>query len=147
MKLHLMLIAFLVLAVLPASAITDQYRTGILVHARPSQSDGKNCVTLTVLVENLVFVAQQCATLPWNAFIPAEFTEQGDVQVKVEEDKLLLRRPSGKDLRARILKRALLRTRVDLDEFWRRNSADREEGAPVALPPENGMQMPTAIHN
>ena len=111
--------------------MTDQYRTGILVHARPSQAEGKNCVTLTVLVENLVFVAQQCATLPWNQFVPAEFTEQGDVEVRVEEDKLLLRRPSGKDLRARILKRALLRTRVDLEEFWRRNSADREEGAPL----------------
>ena len=147
MKLRLMLIAFLVLAVLPASAITDQYRTGILVHARPSQSDGKNCVTLTVLVENLVFVAQQCATLPWNAFIPAEFTEQGDVQVKVEEDKLLLRRPSGKDLRARILKRALLRTRVDLDEFWRRNSADREEGGPLMMPPETNIPTSGSIHN
>ncbi len=147
MKLRLILIVFLALSVLPASAITDQYRTGILVHARPSQADGKNCVTLTVLVENLVFVAQQCATLPWNQFVPAEFTEQGDVEVRVEEDKLLLRRPSGKDLKARILKRALLRTRVDLDEFWRRNNADREEGSPPALPPENGMSTPTAIHN
>jgi hypothetical protein len=88
-------------------------------------------VTLTVLVENLVFVAQQCATLPWNAFVPAEFTEQGDVQVRVEDDKLLLQRPGGKDLRARILKKAkLMRTRVDLDEFWCRNSADHEDGAP-----------------
>ncbi len=147
MKLRLLLVGILALSTLPASAITDQYRTGILVHARPSQADGKNCVTLTVLVGNLVFVAQQCATLPWNAFIPAEFTEQGDVQVRVEEDKLLLRRPSGKDLRARILKRALLRTRVDLDDFWRRNNADREEGAPPALPPDSGMQIPTAIHN
>jgi hypothetical protein len=147
MKLRLMLVGILALSTLPASAITDQYRTGILVHARPSQADGKNCVTLTVLVGNLVFVAQQCATLPWNQFVPAEFTEQGDVEVRVEEDKLLLRRPSGKDLKARILKRALLRTRVDLDEFWRRNNADREEGAPPALPPENGMQIPTAIHN
>ena len=98
MKLRLTLIAILALSALPASAITDQYRTGILVHARPSQAEGKNCVTLTVLVENLVFVAQQCATLPWNQFVPAEFTEQGDVEVRVEEDKLLLRRPSGKDL-------------------------------------------------
>ena len=147
MKLRLTLIAFVALTALPASAITDQYRTGILVHARPSQAEGKNCVTLTVLVENLVFVAQQCATLPWNQFVPAEFTEQGDVEVRVEEDKLLLRRPSGKDLRARILKRALLRTRVDLEEFWRRNSADREEGAPPMMPPENGICQRPAIHN
>ena len=109
MKLCLTLIAVLALSALPASAIADQYRTGILVHARPSQTDGKNCVTLTVLVENLVFVAQQCAALPWNQFVPAEFTERGDVEVRVEEDKLLLRRPSGKDLKARILKKALLR--------------------------------------
>ena len=102
-------------------------------------------MTLTVLVENLVFVAQQCATLPWNQFVPAEFTEQGDVEVRVEEDKLLLRRPSGKDLRARILKRALLRTRVDLEEFWRRNSADREEGAPLKMPQENGAPFPLQL--
>ena len=147
MKLRLMFIAFVALTALPASAITDQYRTGTLVHARPSQGEGKNCVTLTVLVENLVFIAQQCATLPWNQFVPAEFTEQGDVEVRVEEDKLLLRRPSGKDLRARILKKALLRTRVDLEEFWRRNSADREEGAPTTIPPETGLPMPGSIHN
>ena len=42
-----------------------------------------------------------------NAYVPAEFTEQGDVQVRVEEDKLLLRRPNGKDLRAKIVRRAL----------------------------------------
>ena len=147
MKLCLTLVAVLALSALPASAIADQYRTGILVHARPSQTDGKNCVTLTVLVENLVFVAQQCAALPWNQFVPAEFTERGDVEVRVEEDKLLLRRPSGKDLKARILKKALPRTRVDLDEFWRRNSADREEGTPSTMPPDTGMQMPGAIHN
>jgi hypothetical protein len=51
MKLRLMLIAVLALSALPASAITDQYRTGILVHARLSQAEGKSCVTLTVLVE------------------------------------------------------------------------------------------------
>ena len=147
MKLRLTLIAILALSALPARAMTDQYRTGILVHARPSQAEGKNCVTLTVLVENLVFVAQQCATLPWNQFVPAEFTEQGDVEVRVEEDKLLLRRPSGKDLRARILKRALLRTRVDLEEFWRRNSADREEGAPLMMPQETNMPTSGSIHN
>jgi hypothetical protein len=134
MKLLLMIVAFLGLSLLRVSAITDQYRTGILVHARPSQADGKNCVTLTVLVEILVFVAQQCATLPWNTFVPAEFTEQGDIQVRVEEDKLLLRRPSGKDLPARVLRKAQPRTRVGLDEFWRRNSADREEGSPALLP-------------
>ncbi len=146
MKLRLILIAFAVMSVFPGSAITDQYRTGILVHARPSQSEGKNCVTLTVLVENLVFVAQQCATLPWNQFVPAEFTEQGDVEVRVEEDKLLLRRPSGKDLKARIMKRALLRTRVDLEEVWRRNSADRDDGAPPMMPPENSAPFPVSVH-
>jgi hypothetical protein len=147
MKLRLMIAAFLALSLLRASAITDQYRTGILVHARPSQADGKNCVTLTVLVENLVFVAQQCAALPWNQFVPAEFTEQGDVEVRVEEDKLLLRRPSGKDLRARILRKALLRTRVDLDEFWRRNSADRDKGSPALPPPENAAPFPVSAHS
>lgn len=58
MKLHPALIAVLALSIQPALAITDGYRAGILVHARPSQADGKNCVTVTVLVENLVFVAQ-----------------------------------------------------------------------------------------
>jgi len=147
MKLRLAPVAFLILSTLPSFAIVDAYHTGILVHARPSQSEGKNCVILTVLVENVVFVAQQCAALPWNAFVPAEFTEQGDVQVRVEEDKLLLRRPSGKELRAKILKKALLRTRVDLDEFWRRNNADRDEGAPQMMSPENSTTMPAAIHD
>lgn len=146
MKLRIPLIAFLVASALPALAITDGYRTGILVHARQSQAEGKNCVTLTVLVQNLVFVAQQCAAFPWNAFVAAEFTEQGDIQVRVEEDKLLLRRPTGKDLKARILKRALLRTRVDLDEFWRRNNADREEASPAAMPAENGSAFPVSAH-
>jgi len=145
MKPHLVLLAFL-FSTVPGVAVTDGYHTGILVHARPSQSEGKECVTLTVLVENLVFVAQQCAALPWNAFVPAEFTEQGDVQVRVEDGKLLLKRPSGKDLKARIVKKALLRTRVDLDEFWRRNHADRDEGAPPVMP-ESGASVPAAIHN
>ena len=147
MKSCLVLACFLAAMVLPASAMSDQYRTGVLVHMRASQSpEGKNCVTLTLLVENLVFVAQQCATLPWNAYVPAEFTEQGDVQLRVEEDKLLLRRPNGKDLRARIVRRALLRTRVDLDEFWRRNSADRVEGTAPPLA-EPSMSTSAAIHN
>jgi hypothetical protein len=146
MKLRLAFVAFLILSTLPAFGIVDGYHTGILVHARPSQGEGKGCVTLTVLLENLVFVAQQCAALPWNTFVPAEFTEQGDVQVRVEEDKLLLKRPSGKELRAKILKKALLRTRVDLEEFWRRNAADRDEGAPPQLPQENGTPMAVSVH-
>ena len=86
MKWRLILIPFLALSGLPASAITDQYRTGILVHARPSQAEGKNCVMLTVLLENLVFVAQQCAALPWNQFIPAEFTERERPEGKNPEE-------------------------------------------------------------
>ncbi|HLH06944.1 MAG TPA: hypothetical protein VKW78_06895 [Terriglobales bacterium] len=145
MTRRLTLFVALSLFAVPAAAIIDQYRTGILVHARPSRAEGKNCVTLTVLVGDLVFVAQQCANLPWNAYVPAEFTEQGDVQVRVEEDKLLLRRPNGKDLRAHIVKRALLRQRVDLQDFWRRNAQDRDEDSPMplpdSLPPTTTVQM------
>lgn len=135
----------LVFAFVPAHAIElgEQYRTGVLVHARPSaNADAKNCVTLTVVVGDLVFVAEQCATMPWNAFVPAEFTEQGDVQVRVQEDKLLLRRPNGKDVRAHIVRKALLRTRVDLDEFWRRNMQDRDEPQVPQVSSEPNQTMP-----
>ncbi|MFB3917283.1 MAG: hypothetical protein ACE14M_11175 [Terriglobales bacterium] len=101
-----MVILLLTVLALPAWAIErSQYQTGTLLRASGGPVAGSsNCYTVAVQLGDIIYVASQCPVLPWNSFLPHEFIEGGEVQVRVDNSKLILQRPNGKELRAKILR-------------------------------------------
>ena len=98
-----------------------------------------NCYSVAVQLEEIIYMASQCPALPWNSFMPHEFVEGGDVQVRIEKNKLVLQRPNGKELKARIMKRVKKRaSRPDMpdgsqDPLPTADRAARATAAPDSL--------------
>ncbi|MFB3814676.1 MAG: hypothetical protein ACE14L_11250 [Terriglobales bacterium] len=83
------------------------YQTGELVDFRVFEGAGSGnpCTVLAITVRELLVHAAHCPTFAWNAFNPAEFTVGGDVQVRFEGSNIVLQRPNGKEIKARITRR------------------------------------------
>ncbi len=125
------------LAAVPTLAVApNAYQVGQLLDFQVSSmaKSNSNCTLVVVVVRDLVVHAMQCANFPWNMFNPAEFTVRGDVEVRFEGDRLMLRRPNGKELKARILRR----TRVAAEERRRM----LEDYSARIDRPADGEQMP-----
>lgn len=89
----------------PALGAEQTYQSGTLMGAETAAGPDGNCVTLTVFLDKVVYRAVQCSSLPWKAWAPHEFVENAPVEVRVDKDKLVLKRPNGKEFKARIIKR------------------------------------------
>ncbi len=102
---------FCLLAALPLFAVTpNPYQVGRLIQFQQSgmRGAGDNCTVLIIAVRGLMVHATQCPNFVWNMFDPAEFTVRGEIEVRFEGDRLIVRRPNGKELRAKIFRRIQL---------------------------------------
>ncbi|HMK31318.1 MAG TPA: hypothetical protein VK473_16665 [Terriglobales bacterium] len=128
-----------------ARAVRAPYQTALLVEARRVQGGegvGGDCYLLTIRLRDIVYLAQQCATFYWNSYAPYEFTENGEVEVRLENDKIFLKRPNGKELKARVARRIRIPQNEaegeQLHSLWRAVAPVRPE------PPADATAVPTS---
>ncbi len=105
-KLTLLLVVCVLCA--PALAIKPGWRKAKLMDAQPigAISDGRALAyRIRLLVDGILIDADHHATFYWNSYAPAEFVLNGPVNVRFEGDRILLLRPNGKELKARIVRK------------------------------------------
>jgi hypothetical protein len=93
-----------------AGTSTSGYQTAKLLDARlTATNNGMGGQTYELLVQlgNLIIVCSQ-AGKPWGGFLPWEFVINGPVEIRFEGRRLALRRPNGKEIKARILRQAIV---------------------------------------
>ena len=103
----------LLLCLLVSAAVAvekSNYQVGTLLGARgggsgQSGSMSGNCYSVSVQLGDIIYVAAECPNFYWNSFMPHEFLEGGDVEFRIDKDRLCLKRPNGKELRAKITRR------------------------------------------
>jgi hypothetical protein len=104
---------FICLSVCFASASdSERYQQGTLV--RSEACGPEFCQTVVVQAGDMVYVGIHKTNFPWNAYAAHEFVENGDVEFRISGDALMLKRPNGKELKARLTKRV----KVDPSKPW-----------------------------
>jgi len=122
-----------------ARALQGAYQTAILIEVRRTQAGegvGGDCYMLTIRLRDIVYFARQCAMFSWNSYAPYEFTENGEVEVRLENDKIFLRRPNGKELKARVARRVRVPQdqNEDVRSLWRTTAPMPQEPQPASPP-------------
>jgi hypothetical protein len=94
------------------------YTSGTLLSA---ETCGQNCYRIVVRGGDLVYIAVQTTSMPWNAFAPVEFIENGPIDFRVDKNKLMLKRPNGKECKVTLLKRVRYSPEAETKgEIWSR---------------------------
>ncbi|HXZ79236.1 MAG TPA: hypothetical protein VEG30_04845 [Terriglobales bacterium] len=118
-----------------ARALENSYQTATLIEARRTQAGegvGGDCFVLAIRLRDIVYFARQCALFSWNSYAPYEFTENGEVEVRLENDKIFLRRPNGKELKTRVVRRVRVPQEEDVHTLWRTTLPAPQELQPAS---------------
>jgi len=103
-----------------------RYQHGTLLKTQTCGSD--LCRTVVIQGGEIVYVASQNANLPWHAYAPHEFVENGDLEFRVDGGNLYLKRPNGKELKMRLTRRV----KIDPKRFLQEANRDEQEDNPHA---------------
>ena len=100
------LVVVIVLAVISAAAESKSYQTGKLldVEVKVYDNDRADYYYITVQLGQMTYVGEYRAAFLWS-YEPKEWVVNDPIEVRFEKDKMFIKRPNGKELKTKVVKR------------------------------------------